>query len=36
MLKTWFLFLVSKEGQKEDKNEFVTKSVEIIVANIFE
>ena len=33
--KTWFLFLVCKKGQKEDKNEFATKSVEIIVTIIF-
>ena len=31
LLKTWFLFLICKKGQKEDKNEFVTKSVGIIV-----
>ena len=29
------LFLVCKEGQKEDKSEFVTKSVGIIVTIIF-
>ena len=31
MLETWFLFLVCKKGQKEDKSEFETKSVKIIV-----
>ena len=35
LLKTWFLFLVCKKKQKEDKSEFVTKSVEIIVTIIF-
>ena len=34
LLKTWFLFLIYKKGQKEDKNEFVTKSVGIIVTII--
>ena len=35
LLKTRFLFLVGKEGQKEDKSKFVTKSVGIIVMIIF-
>ena len=35
LLKTRFLFLVCKKKQKEDKSEFVTKSVEIIVTIIF-
>ena len=34
MLKTWFLSLVCKEGQKDDKSEFVTKSIGIIVTII--
>ena len=34
LLKTWFLFLICKKGQKEDRNEFVTKSVGIIVTII--
>ena len=34
-LKTLFLFLICKKGQKEDKSEFVTKSEEIIVTIIF-
>ena len=33
MLKTWFLFLVCKKGQKKDKSEFVSKSVGMIVTN---
>ena len=35
LLKTWFLFLVCRKGQKEDKSEFLTKSVGIIVTIIF-
>ena len=35
LLKTWFLFLICKKGQKEDKSEFVTKSVGIVVTIIF-
>ena len=35
LLKTWFLFLVCKKEQKEDKSEFVTKFVGIIVAILF-
>ena len=35
LLKTWFLFLVCKKGQKEDKKEFVTTSVGIKVTIIF-
>ena len=35
LLKTWFLFLVCKKGQKKDKSKFVTKSVGIIVTTIF-
>ena len=35
LLKTWFFFLVCKEGQKEDKNEFITKSVGIVITIIF-
>ena len=35
LLKTWFLFLDWKKGQKEDKSEFVTKFVGIIVTIIF-
>ena len=34
LLKFWFLFLVSTKEQKRDKNEFVTKFVEIIVTVI--
>ena len=34
MLKTWFLFLDCKKRQKEDKSQFVAKSVGIIVAII--
>ena len=33
LLKTWFSLLVCKKEQKEDKKEFITKSVEIIVYN---
>ena len=35
LLKTLFLFWVCKKGQKEDKSEFVTKYVGIIVTIIF-
>ena len=35
LLKTWFLFLVCKKGQKEDKSEFVTKFVGILVKVFF-
>ena len=35
LLKTWSLLLVFKKGQKHNKTEFVTKSVEIIVTVIF-
>ena len=34
LLKTSFLLLVCKKGQKEDKSKFVTKSVGIIVTII--
>ena len=35
LLKTRFLFLVSKKGEREDKRKFVTKFVGIIVTIIF-
>ena len=35
LLKTIFLFLDCKKGQKENKSKFVTKSVGIIVTIIF-
>ena len=34
LLKTYFLFLVCKKGQKQDKSEFIAESVGIIVAII--
>ena len=34
LLKNRFLFLICKNGQKEDKNKFVTKSVGIIIVTI--
>ena len=35
LLKTWFLFLFSKERQKRIKNKFATKSVGIVATIIF-
>ena len=35
LLKIWFLFLVSKKGQKRNKSKFVIKFVGIIVTIIF-
>ena len=35
LLKTLLLFFVCKKGWREDKSEFVTKSVGIIVTDIF-
>ena len=35
LLKTRFLFVVCKKGQKKEKNKFATKSVGIIVIIIF-
>ena len=35
LLKTWFLFLVCKKRQKEDKSQFAAKSVGIIITIIF-
>ena len=35
LLKTWFLFLIFKKGQKEDKSGFVIKSGGIIVTITF-
>ena len=35
LLKTRFLFLICKKGEKEDKSKFVTKFVGIIVTIIF-
>ena len=35
LLKTWLLVLVCKKAQKEDKSEFATKSIGIIVMIIF-
>ena len=34
-LKIWFLFFLSKKGQKYNKMECVTKSVGIIITIIF-
>ena len=35
LLKTWFLFLVCRKGQREDKTEFLTKSIGIKICKPF-
>ena len=35
LLRTWILLFVFKKREKKDRNEFVTKSVEIIATLIF-